>query len=326
MHVRKPVVALTAVSALALALVGCTAETPNTTKVAASSCATAFDAETPLLDTLTVNSEGSESPSVALPNPLQVPRNERKIVVEGDGQRITDTTQLAHLTVWGGTSTSGDIIGPLGSPDGTMDAVDSWAQVLPGLPEELLCVPSGSRVIISVPFDDLTPTFAEYYELTPEQGAIFIVDVGQVVPLAANGSDVFNADHGLPAVIRDTTGRPGLIIPSGDAPTEVRTQTLLKGDGPAITADTPVYMQALAVAWRADEPFINTWAQTQPAAMPFSQAFPEVVATALEGATVGSQVMVVIPAGSIPAEALTGSNIPADEALVFVVDVLAVAE
>lgn len=326
MHVRKPVVALTAVSALALALAGCTAATPNTTRVAASSCGTAFDADTPLLDTLTVEGEAGEQPTVNLPNPLQIPRNERQIVTAGSGQLITDTTQVAQVTVWGGTSTSAGIIGPLGTAEGTMAPVDSWAQALPGLPEELLCVPGGSRVIVTLPIDDLAPDFASFYELTEGQGAVFVVDVGQVVPLAADGDDVFNADHGLPAVIRDTTGRPGLVIPSGDAPTEVRTQTLLKGDGVAIAADTPVYFQALAVAWRGDEPFINTWAQTQPAATAVSQAFPEAVAKALEGATVGSQVMVVIPAGSIPAEALQGTNVPADDALVFVVDVLAVAE
>ncbi len=326
MHVRKPVVALIAVAALALALAGCTAETPNTTRVDASSCGSAFETPTPLLDTLTVTGEAGAQPTVDLPNPLQIPRTERQLVVTGEGTPITDTTQLADITVWGGTSTSGGIIGPLGAPEGKTDRVDSWGQVLPGLPHELLCVPSGSRVIVSLPREDLAPDFASYYELAEGQGAIFVVDVGQVVPTAASGSDVFNADHGLPAVIRDTTGRPGLVIPSGNAPTEVRTQTLLKGDGVAVTADSPIFYQLLGVAWRGNKPFANTWAQSQPAAMPVSQAFPEVVAQALEGATVGSQVMVVVPAGAIPAEMLQGSTIPADDALVFVIDVLAVAE
>lgn len=326
MHVRKPVVALTALSVLALALAGCTASTPNTTRVAESSCGSAFDAPTPLLDTLSVSGEAGELPAVTMPNPLQVPRNERKIVNAGDGALITSTSQLAHTTVWAAPSTSGEILGALGSTSGQMGQVDQWAQDLPGLAEELLCVPGGSRVLITLPTSDLAPAWSEIYKLEENQGVVLVVDVGQVVPQAAAGADVFNADRGLPAVICDTTGRPGLVIPSGDAPTEVRTQTLLKGDGEAITADVPVYVQVLAVAWRGHEPFINTWAQAQPGPVAVSQGFPADVAQALEGATVGSQVMVVLPAGSIPAEALQGSSIPADDALVYVVDILAIAQ
>lgn len=326
MHVRKPVVALTAVTALALALAGCTTATENTTRVEASSCESAFDADTPLLDTLSVTGEAGQAPTITMPNPLQIPRNERKLVSEGDGPLITNTSQLAHTTVWAAPSTSGEILGALGSVTGRMGPVDQWAQDLPGLAEELLCVPAGSRVLVTLPMSDLAPAWGEGYELSENQGVVLIVDVGQVVPQAADGADVFNAERGLPAVIRDTTGRPGLVVPSGDAPSEVRTQTLLKGDGPAVTADAPVYVQVLALAWRGQEPFINTWAQAQPGPVAVSEAFPTDVAKALEGATVGSQVMVVLPAGSIPAEALQGSNVPADDALVYVVDILAIAE
>ncbi len=326
MRVRKPVVALTAVSALALALVGCTAVTPNTTRVDASSCGSAFDADTPTLDTVSVTGEAGESPALSMPNPLQIPRNERTIVTEGEGAPITDTSQLAHTTVWVAPSTSGKIAATMGSDEGQMGPVDQWAQYLPGLAEELLCVPGGSRVLITLPADDLLPQLATELQLGENQGVVLLVDVGQVVPLAADGADVFNADRGLPAVIRDTTGRPGLVIPSGDAPTEVRTQTLLKGDGEAITADSTVFFRTLGVAWRGHEPFVNTWAQGHMPATPVNQAFPEAVVKALEGATVGSQVMVVLPAGELPAEALQGTNIPADDALVFVIDVLAIAE
>ena len=98
---------------------------------------------------------------------------------------------------------------------------------------------------------------------------------------------------GCRRVVRAPDGRPGIIVPDGEAPTEVIVQTIKKGDGPVVTGDEPVRVHYTGVLWDDRTVFDTTW-DGDPASLTLDAVVPG-FAQALEGQTVGSQVMVVVP-------------------------------
>jgi peptidylprolyl isomerase len=108
-------------------------------------------------------------------------------------------------------------------------------------------------------------------------------------------------------------------MPDGEPPAELTVQTLKKGDGPEVTGEQPVRVHYTGVAWGEDEPFDSSW-DSQPASMTLDGVVPG-FAQALEGQTVGSQVLVVIPPELGYGDQEQGS-IPANSTLVFVIDIL----
>ena len=107
--------------------------------------------------------------------------------------------------------------------------------------------------------------------------------------------------------------------PTASRPTEVAIQTLIKGDGPVVTGDTPVRVHYTGVLWDDRTVFDTTW-DGEPASLTLDGVVPG-FAKALEGQTVGSQVMVVVPPDQGYGDKAQGS-IPANSTLVFVIDIL----
>jgi FKBP-type peptidyl-prolyl cis-trans isomerase len=124
-------------------------------------------------------------------------------------------------------------------------------------------------------------------------------------------------------VVRAADGRPGIIVPDGEAPDEVTVQTIKKGDGPVVTGDQPVRVHYTGVTWDERKVFDSTW-DGEPASLTLDAVVPG-FAQALEGQTVGSQVMVVVPPDAGYGDAAQG-EIPANSTLVFVIDILGLDE
>ena len=127
-----------------------------------------------------------------------------------------------------------------------------------------------------------------------------MVDLHKVYLSRATGSLVYNDALGLPTVVRAPDGRPGVIVPDNDAPEDLVVQTLIKGDGPEVTGEQAAFVAYTGVNWDDHTVIDTTWDAT-PASISFGDDAPE-FADALKGATVGSQVLVVLP----PAEGRTG--------------------
>ena len=86
-----------------------------------------------------------------------------------------------------------------------------------------------------------------------------------------------------------------------------------------MTGDQPVRVHYTGVVWDEDEAFDTTW-DGEPASLTLDGVVPG-FAQALEGQTVGSQVMVVVPPDQGYGDQAQGA-IPADSTLVFVIDIL----
>lgn len=319
--VRKTPVALIAIAALGLTLAGCsasgqTSESANTTRVTTGECESRSDASTPALDAVTVSDPTAQSLTVDAPAPLMIHSSQHKVLEAGDGPTILSTDQGIRLRIWQ-------------SPDGVSNTFTPWqfdeqlltasqlGQQIPALPAQLLCAREGDRLSVAIDAEGLGATTA-----SPGQGMLFFVDVLKVIPTAATGHDVFNADFGLPAVIRDTVGRPGVVVPTGHAPQTTKVQTLLQGDGAKIDASTTFYAHILSVGWDNRSEIDNTWNIGSPRAVTTAD-FPSAVAKALEGKQVGSQVMVVVPVSEITPDERSGTTLPSEGAVIYVIDILA---
>ncbi|MBN9210993.1 MAG: hypothetical protein BGO45_08470 [Microbacterium sp. 71-36] len=308
--------ALVAVTALAgIGLVGCSAS-PS------ASCSDPTDSAIGAA----VQAEGDfgTAPTITVRSPFLPEQSGTQTLIQGDGERITADNQLALVDVTVFDATTGDKLVATGykSDIAAATPLPKLAQSIPAIAPLLHCVSEGSRVAVAIPGSDLGAQGAQALGVNEGDGAVFVFDVRKVFLPAADGADQFNADSGMPSVTRAPDGQPGVVIPAGNAPTEARSQTIKKGTGEEVTADSSVVIHLQGIAWGASTTFASTWDNGAPGQATVSK-LPPALASALEGQTVGSQVLVVVPADQTQPDQ-QALKAPADKALVYVVDILGV--
>lgn len=303
-----------AVTALAgFGLVGCSAS-------AASLCSTPTDSA--IASVVDASGDFGAAPTVSVRAPFVPEAAGTQTLIEGDGQRITSDDQLAlvDVTVFDAATGSQLVATTYASDVKSATPLPRLTQAIPAIAPLLHCVAEGSRVAVAIPGADLGVQGAQALGVNEGDGAVFVFDVRKVFLPAANGADQYNADSGMPSVVRAPDGTPGVVTPAGDAPTQERSQTIKKGDGDVLTADSSVVIHIQGVAWGATTTFASTWKNGAPGQATVSQ-LPPALASALEGQTVGSQVLVVVPADQT-AQDQQILKAPANAALVYVVDIL----
>lgn len=307
--------AFVAVTALAgFGLVGCSAS-------AGASCPTPT-ADPALSAAISATGDVGTAPTVNLRSPYLPTQTAVDTLVQGDGQKLTEDGQQAFLDVTVVNAATGEtaIATPYAADFSRPLTLLELEKNIPDVGELLHCAAEGSRVAVALPSDTLPAEQAQGLGLTAGAPAVFVFDVRKVFLPAADGVEQFNAGTGMPSVVRAPSGQPGVSFPQNDAPTDVRTETLKKGDGEVLTADSNVMIHVLGVAWGAKTTFFSTWENGAPGQATASQ-LPPSLASALEGQTVGSQVLVVVPADQTSADQ-QALRAPADKALVYVVDIL----
>ncbi|WP_040164460.1 FKBP-type peptidyl-prolyl cis-trans isomerase [Microbacterium gorillae] len=319
------VVSLTALAALGLA--GC-APAPGT--ASSAGCTPASTGSGDILRAVSVTGDVGKDAKVKAPAPMQVTTPERDQLVEGTGRQITSTEQVVKVEYTLMSSATGAVLGStFGSTSGQgagYAPLSSLFQSVPPLATDLMCAREGARIVAAVPVSALDPSVAQGAGLNKSDGIIAVMDVVSAMLPSAEGSLVFNSANRLPSVVRAPDGRPGVIVPDGSAPTTLTTQTLIAGDGAKIDEkkDTLV-VQYTGVGWTDKTVFDSTWENKSPAALKGGAEMPPGFADALKGATVGSQIMVVVPKSEAAAKSSSGTyQHPTDQALVYVIDVLGV--
>lgn len=312
---RKIPAALAVLGLVTVGLAGCSL-LPGT-----SDCSRPAVSDPDVMDLITVEGETDAEPEVDVYTPLKAPHLAYEDVVTGEGTAITAPNQLIVVDVSVFNGETGEPIVAT-AYDGDLSRVTSpsqWTQNFPGFEEALDCATDGSRIAVALSPEDMSAEVASSFGLAEDESAVAVIDVRKVYLAAADGANQFNSGFGLPSVVRAPDGRPGLIIPDGAAPEELVVQTLKKGDGPEVTGDEPVRVHYTGVVWGEDEAFDSTW-DGEAASVTLDGVVPG-FADALEGQTVGSQVLVVIPPDLGYGDQDQGA-IPAGSTLVFVIDIL----
>lgn len=269
------------------------------------------------LDLIQVSGETDAAPEVDVYTPFQASETQFADLAQGEGDvPVTSTDQLIviDLSLYAGetgeelvaSNYNGDLSQPI--------PLSQWTASVPALEDALQCTSEGSRVVVAIGPDGIDPSAGSSVGLAEGDSAVAVVDVRKVYRAAADGSLQFNSGMGLPAVVRAPDGHPGVVVPDGDAPTELVVQTLIKGDGPVVEADSTPRLHVLSVSWDDKEQVASSWDTGQPQSQPVEGQ--QLLQDVLVGQTVGSQVMAVVPAE------LSGT----DQAMVFVFDILGLDE
>ena len=312
---RKIPAALAVLGLVTVGLAGCSL-LPG-----ASDCSRPAVSDPDVMDLITVEGETDAEPEVDVYTPLKASRLAYEDVVTGEGTAITAPNQLIVIDVSVFNGETGEPIVAT-AYDGDLSRVTSpsqWMQNFPGFEKALDCATDGSRIAVALSPEDMSAEVASSFGLAEDESAVAVIDVRKVYLAAADGANQFNSGFGLPSVVRAPDGRPGLIIPDGAAPDELVVQTIKKGDGAEVTGDEPVRVHYTGVVWGEDEAFDSTW-DGEAASLTLDGVVPG-FADALEGQTVGSQVLVVIPPDLGYGDQDQGA-IPAGSTLVFVIDIL----
>lgn len=315
---RKIPAALAVLGLVTVGLAGCSLP-------GSSDCSRPAVSGAEVMDLIEVTGSTDAEPDVEVYTPFHATQVAFSDVVSGEGTPITAENQLLVVDVSLVSGETGETL--VSTPyDGSLTNVyplSQWTQTFPGFSEALDCATEGSRVVIALSPEDIEAEAAASLGLAEGESAVAVVDVRKVYLPKADGQLQFNSGHGMPTVVRAPDGRPGVIIPDGSAPSEIAIQTIKKGSGPEVTGDQPVRVHYTGLTWADREVFDTSW-DTQPASLSLEAVVPG-FAQALEGQTVGSQVLVVIPPELGYGDQEQGS-IPANSTLVFVIDILGLDE
>ncbi|WP_242511335.1 FKBP-type peptidyl-prolyl cis-trans isomerase [Pengzhenrongella frigida] len=258
------------------------------------------------LEAVKVEGEAGAEPTVTFEQPFTVSAAVARVVTAGTGEDLTDGQILSmnYIAVSGADGTTQSTT--YGAEPDHITMGDP--SLIPALNDALAGQQVGTRVLLASPGTEDTALLA--IEVTE----------AKTIPTRAEGEAVTPAD-GLPVVELGDDGAPTITPATGDAPTELVVQPLIKGTGAAVTTGQTVTFQYSGVLWDGT-PFDSSWENGAP--------FTTTIGTGavipgwdqgLVGQTVGSQVLLVVPPALGYGETATGA-IPASSTLVFVVDIL----
>lgn len=261
-------------------------------------CEPAFD-DGRASELVTADGRIGRQPDVDFPTPLVAATPERTVLESGEGEPIAtgDVVDLEFSVLSGRT---GELLGASQYTDdgGARFTIGTTAMALG---EALACATPGSRVAVAA------PAAAVYGEgglaasgIADDETLIFVVDIERSWLGKANG---FNQipDDGMPTVVTAVDGTPGVVVPGNPPPTEARVSTIKAGGGAAVEEDDVIVLHSSQFSWpseagRSPSVVSSTWGQTpENYTVANDSAFGEDVADALVGATVGSQLLVVVP-------------------------------
>ncbi|WP_309075021.1 FKBP-type peptidyl-prolyl cis-trans isomerase [Paenarthrobacter sp.] len=269
------------------------------------------------LDSLKVTDNGNDkAPGIEFSKPLAVTGPTVDVVSEGDGERVKtgQTAELAYIAVDGTdgkTLEDGYANGP--QPIELTDQVKTDNELIYNA---VIGAKVGSHIAIAAPGNSSGSTPAS------TQLVVFkIVSAKDAAPvLEKPEGETVTPPAGLPTVTEDDKGIPQLSVDGVSAPKELISQDLIKGTGAAVKASDTLTVNYVGVTLAGGTKFDSSYDRGEPASFPLTGVIKGWT-QGLEGKTVGSRVLLVIPQDLAYGEAGQGE---AKGDLVFVVDILGV--
>ncbi len=272
-----------------------------------------------------------KDPAAKFPTPLVAAKPEASATVIGTGSLVRPgQTAAVHITLYD-ASTGKSLISTDYSGTGVLFGVIAG---LPAFGSIVQCAKVGSRVAaVGSALDLLGENAVQQNGLTlkPQDTVVVIADIMATYLGRANGVDQ-PSPAGLPAIVLAPNGQPGFSFPSAVIPTELKIATLKQGQGEVVQPKDAVVLHYTGLLWDTKAVFDSTWDANTPAVLTAVSLKDEPAgglvpgfAKALIGARVGSQILVVIPAGAdgYPAGSAP-ATIPDGSTMVFVIDVLGI--
>jgi peptidylprolyl isomerase len=314
--------ALIAIPLLAcVVLAGCGSSKP-TASASSSSSAPAAGANT----SVTATGSFGQLPKVSIPKAKAGSKLTVRTLIQGTGATYTKSDALAAnfvLYFWSGTSSSQKATTFGASPTLIPSAT------LPGLETALVGQKVGSRVLAVIP-----PALGYGVSGNSQLGVpaattlVFVIDLLKSYSDTASAAGAQESSGGgtLPTVTAHAGSAPTVTIPANSPPSALVTKTLIKGSGPKLVKGQYVVAQYTGYIWRTKKVFDSSWSDGSPFGFVIGASPEQVIPgwdTGLEGQTVGSRVMLVIPPkDGYGTTGASSAGITGTDTLVFVVDII----
>ncbi|MFC8038240.1 FKBP-type peptidyl-prolyl cis-trans isomerase [Paenarthrobacter sp. NPDC057355] len=269
------------------------------------------------LDSVKVTDNGNDkAPGVEFSKPLSVTEPTVKVVVDGDGERVKagQTAELVYVAVDG---TDGKTVedayanGP--QPIELTDELKSGNQQIYNA---IVGAKIGSQIAFAAPGNGAASPAAStqlvVFKLLSAKDPAPVLDKPE--------GDPVTPPAGLPAVKEDDKGIPQISVDGVAAPKELIAQDLIKGKGAAVKASDTLTVNYVGVNLVGGTKFDSSYDRGKPASFPLTGVIKGWT-QGLEGKTVGSRVLLVIPQDLAYGAEGQGQ---AKGDLVFVVDILGV--
>jgi hypothetical protein len=255
---------------------------------------------------------------VSFPTPLISKKLEVSTIEEGDGRTLLPG-EIADFSVTVANAGTGEVI-PIQTSDFRRtvgESADTFGVLLE-------CATVGSRLAATLPVED---AFGPGSTIEGTDTIVLVVDVARSYKAKADGVSQLSR-NGLPAVVLAPNGQPGIVVPDQAAPETLTIAPLKLGDGATVSEGDAVVAHYTSMVWGDSDILESTWdadmAATLVAAGDGQGPVVPGLAEALVGATVGSQILVVIPPSDGYAEGAAPAGVTADSTLIYVVDILGI--
>jgi peptidylprolyl isomerase len=273
---------------------------------------------------VTVSTDVSTKPTVTFHKPFAVKKTTDEVVTPGTGATLakSQTITFDYLLVDGRTGKELETSYGKTPSSLTIDKSKTLTQLVSSLTGQKV----GSRLLVAIAPKDGVAKKLKTSSVKKTDTLLFVIDVKTVrTPLARATGEPVAPVEGLPTVTLAADGKPTITVPAGAAaPTQLVSQTLIKGTGAAVAAGQTVTVHYTGVIWASGKQFDSSWDKGQPFDVVIGKG--NVIAgwdEGLVGQTVGSQVLLVIPPdkgyGTTGQES---AGISGTDTLVFVVDIL----
>lgn len=146
------------------------------------------------------------------------------------------------------------------------------------------------------------------------------------VQLAPQGGATQAAVPTTPKTPPALAKKPVVTVPKGPAPTKLVTKDLVQGTGQTVKAGQTVTVNYVGVLYKNGKEFDSSWSRNQPATFPLTTGgVIEGWVKGIPGMKVGGRRELIIPASMAYGKKGSGSTIPPNSPLVFVVDLLSIS-
>ncbi|GAA3694356.1 FKBP-type peptidyl-prolyl cis-trans isomerase [Zhihengliuella alba] len=283
------------------------------------------------LESITVepSSEELEPPKVSFDTPLETSEAGARIVVEGDGEAVTEN-QNVNVALAAYDTKTGEILG---------DTFDQDPRPLPTTPELKETLPVVYDILVGAKVGSYIALAQEPAAQAPAEGSssapaapenaaevlVMKITGAEDIPQKLSDDEVaqLEEDGALPTAEFDDAGNPTVTIPEGqEPPKDIAVQVLEEGDGAEVTAESTVTVDYEGVRWDDGKVFDSSYDGGEPFDANLAGGVIQGWSMGLAGEKVGSKVLLTIPGelayGKTEAEA---QGRPAGT-LVFVVEIV----
>ncbi len=272
--------------------------------------------DTSKLDSVKVTDNGDKAPGVEFSKPLTVTEPTVKMVVEGDGERVKagQTAELMYLAVDGNDGKT--VEDAYANGPQPIELTDELKTGNEQIYNAIVGAKIGSQIAFAAPGNATASAPAS------TQLVVFkLVSAKDPAPvLEKPEGETVTPPAGLPTVKEDDKGIPQISVEGVAAPKELIAQDLIKGTGAAVKASDTLTVNYVGVTLTGGTKFDSSYDRGESTSFPLTGVIKGWT-QGLEGKTVGSRVLLVIPQDLAYGEAGQGE---AKGDLVFVVDILGV--